>query len=182
MVLFVKVFELLVNLLPALPGDEPFRPNETLNYFAGLIAVAGVYVLCLTAFFAFHLELVVLWAMYKFAAICTQSFFPSALAELTVDKSLVNARLGLCFSVLSVGWLCVVPFVCALVQQDMGMHIYAQIFLGLALLSAAATIWMAGTTQHGKGQRAENNKAFYQVQYVWKTSGGVVGSKQGSRL
>ncbi|KAF2758048.1 MFS general substrate transporter [Pseudovirgaria hyperparasitica] len=84
------------------------------------------------------------WAIfYGFASASVQTLFPSTLVALTKDKTRVPVRVGMMFTLLSVGCLAGPPLAGALIQAHSGGYLYAQMVMGSIMLLGTAFLVLA---------------------------------------
>lgn len=83
------------------------------------------------------------WAfavVYGFFGAGIQSMFPPALASAQSDTSKIGVRMGMIFSVMSIGCLCGSPIAGALINVDGGRYLYAQMFGGSVMICGALVL------------------------------------------
>ena len=66
--------------------------------------------------------------------------FPPALANAKQDASKIGVRMGMIFTVMSIGTLCGPPIAGALIDNNHGEYLYAQMFGGSALACGALAL------------------------------------------
>lgn len=99
-------------------------------------------------------DLTGLWifaAFYGFAAAGIQSLFPATLSTLTTDLKKIGVRMGMVLSVVAVAALIGSPIAGALVQRDDGGYLYAQMFMGSAIMAGTLTLVGARAVRVGLG-------------------------------
>lgn len=90
-------------------------------------------------------------AFYGFAAAGIQSLFPATLSTLTTDLKKIGVRMGMVLSVVAVAALIGSPIAGALIQRDDGEYLYAQMFMGSAIILGTLTLTAARVVRVGKG-------------------------------
>lgn len=124
------------RLLPAFLADRVFGP---LNTIAPLGFVCGVLMFSWTGVHD-RAGLIAFSAVYGLFASGIQSLFPAVLASLTTDLRKAGVRMGMCFSCVSVACLTGPPLAGALIQNNNGNYLHAQIWAGMALSCGALTL------------------------------------------
>ncbi|KAL2009225.1 hypothetical protein VTN00DRAFT_7419 [Thermoascus crustaceus] len=104
--------------------------------WAGVTSLAGLYVFAV---------------IYGFFAAGIQSLFPATLSTLTSDLKKVGVRMGMVLSVLSIAALTGSPIAGALVQKGEGDYLYAQMFMGSAMIAGTMTLTGARVAKLGWG-------------------------------
>lgn len=95
-----------------------------------------------------------LWAFavfYGLTAAGIQSLFPATLSTLTTDMKKTGVRMGMVLSVVAVAALIGSPIAGALVQLDDGGYLYAQMFMGSAIIAGTLTLIGARIVKVGTG-------------------------------
>lgn len=78
--------------------------------------------------------------VYGFFGAGIQSMFPPALANTQRDTSKIGVRMGMTFSVMSIGCLCGAPVAGSLIQREGGNYLYAQMFGGSVMICGALVL------------------------------------------
>lgn len=126
----------LGRLLPNLMADWYTGPLNMLipfSFATGLLAYCWAAVKNLDGLYAFA-------AIYGLSAAGIQSLFPATLSTLTTDLKKTGVRMGMVLSVVGVAALIGSPIAGALVQRDNGGYLYAQMFMGSAILTGTLTL------------------------------------------
>ena len=121
------------------PGWIADRFLGPLNTLIVIVAISGI----LTYTWAAVTSIGGTWAfavVYGFFGAGIQSMFPPALANSQKDSSKIGVRMGMIFSVMSVGCLCGAPIAGALIEKDGGNYLYAQMFGGSIMLLGAIVL------------------------------------------
>lgn len=95
-----------------------------------------------------------LWAFavfYGLFAAGIQSLFPATLSTLTTDLKKIGVRMGMVLSVVGVAALIGSPIAGALVVYDDGKYLYAQMFMGSAIVAGSVTLVGARLSKVGTG-------------------------------
>jgi MFS family permease len=89
--------------------------------------------------------------IYGLFAAGIQALFPSTLSSLTTDLSKAGVRMGMVMSVVSVATLTGSPIGGALIEVDSGgkSYLYAQMFMGSAVMAGAFTLLASRVTKVG---------------------------------
>ena len=127
------------RIVPAVLADRWFGPVNTLILF---VILSGVLVYSWAAVHSIN----GLWAfviVYGFFGSGVQSLFPPALGSLTTDLNKLGIRIGMVFSIISIGCLTGPPIAGALIQADHGDYLYAQMFGG-SIMMFGATLLVGG--------------------------------------
>ena len=103
------------------------------SFATGLLAYCWAAVKNLDGLYAFA-------AIYGLSAAGIQSLFPATLSTLTTDLKKTGVRMGMVLSVVGVAALIGSPIAGALVQRDNGGYLYAQMFMGSAILTGTLTL------------------------------------------
>ena len=124
LLLVVNALGLAGRVVPALVADHLLGPLNTLIV---TVAVSGISVYLWAAIDT----LAGMWmfaVVYGFFGAGIQSMFPPALANSQADISKLGVRVGMVFSVMSIGCLCGTPLAGALISSNEGGCFYAQMF------------------------------------------------------
>ncbi|PLB51732.1 putative MFS monocarboxylate transporter [Aspergillus steynii IBT 23096] len=136
---------LLGRLIPNLMADWYSGP---LNMLIPFSLVTGVISYCWTAvddqagLYAFS-------AFYGLSAAGIQSLFPATLSTLTTDLKKTGVRMGMVLSVVAVAALIGSPIAGALIQQGNGHYLYAQMFMGSAIIAGMLTLLVSRVAKLG---------------------------------
>ncbi|PWY79341.1 MFS general substrate transporter [Aspergillus sclerotioniger CBS 115572] len=136
---------LLGRLIPNLMADRYTGP---LNMLIPFSLVTGIVAFCWAAVKSYN-ELYAFSAFYGLAAAGIQSLFPATLSTLTTDLKKTGVRMGMVLSVVAVAALIGTPIAGALVDRDDGQYLYAQMFMGSAILAGTLTLIAARVTKQG---------------------------------
>ncbi|KAI2826793.1 hypothetical protein CBS147343_3232 [Aspergillus niger] len=136
---------LLGRLIPNLMADRYTGP---LNMLIPFSLVTGVVAFCWAAVHTYD-EMYAFSAFYGLAAAGIQSLFPATLSTLTTDLKKTGVRMGMVLSVVAVAALIGTPIAGALVDRDDGQYLYAQMFMGSAILAGTLTLIAARVTKLG---------------------------------
>lgn len=131
------------RFIPAYFADRRLGPTNTLVL---MILVSGAVVYG----WAGVRDIPGTWAfavLYGFFGASIQSLFPPAVAFLTRDSKLISVRVGMMFSIISIGCLTGPPIAGALIQAQAGRYLLAQVVLG-SVLVVATTITAAARVAH----------------------------------
>jgi predicted MFS family arabinose efflux permease len=121
------------RLVPNIVADRALGPLNTIiisSLTTGIITFCWVAVRTRTGLWAFA-------AFFGLFAAGIQSLFPACLASLTPDLQKRGSRMGMGFAVAGVASLTGTPLGGALVQDDKGRFLYAQMWAGASLVAAA---------------------------------------------
>ncbi|KAK1146690.1 hypothetical protein N8T08_002763 [Aspergillus melleus] len=77
---------------------------------------------------------------YGLSAAGIQSLFPATLSTLTTDLKKTGVRMGMVLSVVAVAALIGSPIAGALIERGNGQYLYAQVFMGSAIISGTLTL------------------------------------------
>lgn len=124
------------RVAPAWIADRFLGPLNTLIV---IVALSGI----LTYGWAAVDSLPGTWTfavLYGFFGAGIQSMFPPALADSRKDMQGIGVRMGMVFSVMSVGSLCGPPVAGALVERDGGRYLFAQVFGGSVMVCGALVL------------------------------------------
>ena len=132
----MNVIGLPGRVAPAWIADHLLGPLNTLIFIMALSGIllfvwAGVDTLDGTWAFAI---------VYGFFGAGIQSMAPPALASSKSDPSKFGVRMGMIFSVMSIGCLFGAPIAGALIERDEGNYLYAQMFGGCVMISGAMVL------------------------------------------
>lgn len=122
---------ILGRVVPNSLADRYTGPLNMLIPFSlatGVVAFAWAGVRDLGGLYAFA-------AVYGLVAAGIQSLFPATLSTLTEDVKKMGVRMGMVLSVVGVAALIGSPIAGALVQLDQGGFLYAQMFMGSAVIA-----------------------------------------------
>lgn len=136
---------LLGRLIPNLMADKYTGPLNMLIPFSlatGVVAYGWSGVKSLSGLYAFAV-------FYGLAAAGIQSLFPATLSTLTTDLKKTGVRMGMVLSVVGVAALIGSPIAGALVQEDDGEYLYAQMFMGSAIIAGSMTLVAARIAKLG---------------------------------
>lgn len=135
------------RLVPNLLADQFTGPLNLLIPFSFATALVGY---CWAAV----KDMGGLWAFavfYGLFAAGIQSLFPATLSTLTTDLKKIGVRMGMVLSVVAVAALIGSPIAGALVERDDGNYLYAQMFMGSAIIAGGITLSGARVTKVGTG-------------------------------
>ncbi|KAI3122409.1 hypothetical protein CBS147326_8866 [Penicillium roqueforti] len=138
---------LVGRLVPNLLADQLTGPLNLLIPFSFATALVGY------CWAAVH-GLSGLWTFavfYGLFAAGIQSLFPATLSTLTTDMKKIGVRMGMVLSVVAVAALIGSPIAGELVVRDNGNYLYAQMFMGSAVLLGGLTLIGARVTKVGTG-------------------------------
>lgn len=138
---------LVGRLVPNLLADQFTGPLNLLIPFSGATAIVAY---C----WAPVKDLSGLWvfaALYGLFAAGIQSLFPATLSTLTTDLKKIGVRMGMVLSVVAVAALIGSPIAGALIERDDGGYLYAQMFMGSAIIAGTSTLIAARITKVGMG-------------------------------
>ncbi|KAH8585944.1 major facilitator superfamily domain-containing protein [Bisporella sp. PMI_857] len=127
------------RIVPAILADRWLGPVNTLILF---VISSGLLVYCWAAAHTIN----GLWAIviiYGFFGAGVQSLFPPALGSLTSDLSKLGIRIGMVFSVISIGCLTGPPIAGAIIQANHGGYLHSQMFGG-SIMICGATLLVGG--------------------------------------
>ncbi|GAB1211119.1 hypothetical protein ATERTT37_000231 [Aspergillus terreus] len=127
---------LVGRLIPNLMADLYTGP---LNMLIPFSLCTGVVAYCWTAVHDLQ-GLYIFSALYGLFAAGIQSLFPATLSTLTTDLKKTGVRMGMVLSVVAVAALIGSPIAGALIQRDNGEYLYAQMFMGSAVLAGTITL------------------------------------------
>ena len=138
----------LGRVVPAHLADRYFGPLNTLIPF---VFVSSLLLYCWIAITSTG-GLVGFAVIYGTFAAGIQSLFPATLSSLTTDLKRAGVRMGMVFSVISFACLTGPPLAGALIQRKDGNYIYAQVFVGTALMAGCATLIASRAVRRGWGK------------------------------
>ena len=133
------------RLLCGLISDWALGP---INMFTIVCFISGVLLYCWSAVSSLG-GLFAFCVIYGIIASGVQSLFPAATASLTTDLQKMGVRTGMCFSVVSIACLTGPPIAGALVEQENGRFLYAQIFGGSAFMAGILALIGAKVAKNG---------------------------------
>ena len=114
------------RLIPAILADAYFGPLNTIIPF---VLISGL-LLYFWAAISSPGGLVGFAVVYGLFGAGIQSLFPATLTSLTMDMKKAGVRMGMVFTVVSVATLTGPPLAGALIQEDGGQYLHAQMFAG----------------------------------------------------
>lgn len=138
---------LIGRLIPNFMADQFTGPLNLLIPFScstALVAYCWVAVNDMNGLWAFA-------ALYGLSAAGIQSLFPATLSTLTTDLNKTGVRMGMVLSVVAVAALIGSPIAGALVSSDDGQYLYAQMFMGSAIIAGTLTLIGARVCKVGTG-------------------------------
>lgn len=138
---------LVGRLVPNLLADKFTGPLNLLIPFSGVTAVVAY---CWPAV----KDMSGLWTFavfYGLFAAGIQSLFPATLSTLTTDLKKIGVRMGMVLSIVAVAALIGSPIAGALISTDDGEYLYAQMFMGSAIIAGTLVLIGARVTKVGVG-------------------------------
>ncbi|CAI7614384.1 unnamed protein product [Penicillium crustosum] len=138
---------LVGRLVPNLLADRYTGPLNLLIPFSFATALVGYCWAAVNGMSG-------LWTFatfYGLFAAGIQSLFPATLSTLTTDMKKIGVRMGMVLSVVAVAALIGSPIAGELVVRDDGGYLYAQMFMGSAILLGGLTLVGARVTKVGTG-------------------------------
>ncbi|KAJ6145872.1 hypothetical protein N7497_007854 [Penicillium chrysogenum] len=138
---------LIGRLVPNLLADQFTGPLNLLIPFSFATALVGYCWAAVNGMSG-------LWtfaAFYGLFAAGIQSLFPATLSTLTTDMKKIGVRMGMVLSVVAVAALIGSPIAGELVVRGNGNYLYAQMFMGSAILLGGLTLIGARVTKVGTG-------------------------------
>ncbi|KAJ5772071.1 hypothetical protein N7520_002600 [Penicillium odoratum] len=138
---------LIGRLVPNFMADQFTGPLNLLIPFScstALVAYCWAAVKNMNGLWAFA-------AFYGLSAAGIQSLFPATLSTLTTDMKKIGVRMGMVLSVVAVAALIGSPIAGALVSSDDGEYMYAQMFMGSAIIAGTLTLIGARVCKVGTG-------------------------------
>ena len=135
------------RIVPAYCADAYFGP---LNIIIPFAFISALLLYCWAAVNS-RTGLIAFSIFYGIFAAGIQGLFPSTLASLTSDLKKTGVRMGMCFSVVSFASLTGPPLAGALIQQDHGGYLYAQMFAGSSIMTGVVVLVAARWKKVGLG-------------------------------
>lgn len=138
---------LVGRLVPNLLSDRFTGPLNLLIPFSGITAIVGF---CWSAV----RDMSGLWSFavfYGLFAAGIQSLFPATLSTLTTDLKKIGVRMGMVLSIVAVAALIGPPIAGALISTDSGDFLYAQMFMGSAIIAGTVILMGARVSKVGMG-------------------------------
>lgn len=135
----------LGRLIPSYLAD---RYVGCINIFAPITVITGIMVLCWMAVSSYG-GFMVFVVIYGIFAAGVQALFPASVAALTDDPRKAGTRIGMSFTVVSVGCVVGPPISGALVGVGDGNFRYAQTFCGLVLILGGLSLAAARVVKTG---------------------------------
>ena len=135
------------RVIPAWIADRFLGPLNTLIIImalSGTLVYTWAAVTSIQGTWAFAL-------LYGSVGAAIQGVSPPALANNQKDTSKIGVRLGMYFSVTSIGCLCGPPVAGALIQRDGGSYMYAQMFGGSVMVCGALVMLVPRVLSVGWG-------------------------------
>ncbi|KAJ6111628.1 hypothetical protein N7523_007689 [Penicillium sp. IBT 18751x] len=135
------------RLVPNLLADQFTGPLNLLIPFScatAIVAYCWSAVHDMSSLYAFAV-------FYGLFAAGIQSLFPATLSTLTTDLKKIGVRMGMVLSIVAVAALIGSPIAGALVSTDDGEYLYAQIFMGSAIIAGTVVLIGARVTTVGLG-------------------------------
>ena len=129
----------LLMIMSGVGGPGRIVPNYCSDRWTGSLNLMIVYsAVCSIVMFTWIAvdSVAGVWifaTFYGLACAGVQSLFPTTLASLTKDPKYLGTRIGMTFSLAGFGCLTGPPIGGALIRQDNGRYLYAQIFAALAM-------------------------------------------------
>lgn len=133
------------RIVPNLIGD---RVTGMLNLIVPLSFTASIIIYCWSAVTT-QTGLYVFAVSYGVIAAALQSLFPATATTMTPDIKRTGTRLGMILSIVSVATLTGPAIQGALVQQDHGGYLYAQIFAATSVFVGALAALAARVAKTG---------------------------------
>ncbi|KAF2835120.1 MFS general substrate transporter [Patellaria atrata CBS 101060] len=133
------------RLIPNFFADRTFGPLNTIIPFAfgsGILIFAWPGVNSRGGLYAFSV-------VYGLFAAGIQSMFPATLSSLTTDLKKAGVRMGMGFSIVSVASLTGPPLAGALIQNNHGSYLQAQMWAGTVLICGGMTLVLARIAKTG---------------------------------
>jgi MFS family permease len=138
---------ILGRLVPNLLADQFTGPLNLLIPFScatAIVAYCWSAVHDMSSLYAFAV-------FYGLFAAGIQSLFPATLSTLTTDLKKIGVRMGMVLSIVAVAALIGSPIAGALVSTDGGDYLYAQMFMGSAIIAGTVVLVGARVTKVGLG-------------------------------
>ncbi|KAJ5198380.1 uncharacterized protein N7498_007497 [Penicillium cinerascens] len=135
------------RLVPNLMADQFTGPLNLLIPFSCATAIVSY------CWSAVH-DMSSLWTFavfYGLFAAGIQSLFPATLSTLTTDLKKIGVRMGMVLSIVAVAALIGSPIAGALISTDGGDYLYAQMFMGSAIIAGSVVLIGARVTKVGMG-------------------------------
>ncbi|KAJ5667959.1 uncharacterized protein N7477_006529 [Penicillium maclennaniae] len=135
------------RLVPNLLADQFTGPLNLLIPFScatAIVAYCWSAVHDMSSLYAFAV-------FYGLFAAGIQSLFPATLSTLTTDLKKIGVRMGMVLSIVAVAALIGSPIAGALVSTDDGEYLYAQMFMGSAIIAGTVVLIGARVTTVGLG-------------------------------
>ena len=133
------------RLIPGFLADQFLGPANT---YISFVLISGILIYCWTA--ATSLNGVWTFAIfYGFFAAGVQSLLAPSLASISPDLSKMGVRLGMVFTIVSVGAFIGPPLAGVLIENDDGRYLYAQLCGGSVMLCGAFFISASRVAQTG---------------------------------
>lgn len=124
------------RIIPAYLADRLFGPLNSL-----IPAALGTSILIYCwAVVSSRNGLTAFSVVYGLFAAAIQALFPATLSSLTVDLKKAGVRMGMVFSVVSLATLTGAPLAGALIQNNQGRYLHAQMFAGSVVLCGCLTL------------------------------------------
>ncbi|KAI9748721.1 MAG: hypothetical protein M4579_007139 [Chaenotheca gracillima] len=136
---------LIGRLIPNHMADRLCGPLNVIIPFA---FIAGIVLYCWIAVSS-RGGLIAFSVIYGLFAAGIQSLFPATLSSLTTDLRKAGVRMGMVFSIVAFACLTGPPLAGALIQQDDGGYLYAQIFAGTSLVVGGFVLTAARIAKSG---------------------------------
>ena len=122
-----------------------------LNTLVPVLGVASLLLFCWAAVSS-PAGLIGFSVFYGIFGAAIQGIFPATLASLTTDLSKIGIRIGMIFSVVSFSSLTGPPMAGALISNDDGNYLYAQMFAATVMAVACFTCLLSRVAQKGWGK------------------------------
>lgn len=138
---------ILGRLVPNLLADQFTGPLNLLIPFScatAIVAYCWSAVHDMSSLYAFAV-------FYGLFAAGIQSLFPATLSTLTTDLKKIGVRMGMVLSIVAIAALIGSPIAGALVSTDGGDYLYAQMFMGSAIIAGTVVLVGARVTKVGLG-------------------------------
>lgn len=145
MIIIMNAVGILGRLLPNYLAD---RYVGCLNVFAPITIITGIIIICWMAVDSYS-GLMAFIVVYGVFAAGVQALFPASVAALTDDPRKAGTRIGMSFTVVSLGCVVGPPISGALVSAGDGSFRYAQIFCGLVLIFGGLSLGAARVAKTG---------------------------------
>lgn len=133
------------RLVPNYLADRYFG---CLNVFAPITIITGIIVICWMAVDSYG-GLMAFIVVYGIFAAGVQALFPASVAALTNDPRKAGTRIGMTFTVVSLGCVVGPPISGALISAGGGNFRYAEIFCGLVLILGGLSLVAARVAKTG---------------------------------